>query len=105
MASRNRPGSEKDMLSQQEADVRRGAPGGKRFVGDNAAQSQRARRAQREKVERMAEIDSAERTVQELGTPVSAILAELVQDSLRLARTLVYAPFRIAQAMRRPREA
>jgi hypothetical protein len=53
----------------------------------------------------MAEIDSAERTVQELGTPVSAILAELVQDSLRLARTLVYAPFRIAQAMRRPREA
>ena len=107
MASRNRRFSEKDMYSQQEADVRRGAPGGKRFIGDSAAQSQRARRVQREKVGRMAEIDSAEHRAEELGVPISAILAELVQDSLKLARTLVYAPFRIAQALRRarPREA
>ncbi|BDG06612.1 translation initiation factor IF-2 [Anaeromyxobacter oryzae] len=105
MAVKNRPGSAKDSLARQEADLRRGAPGGKRFIGGTAAQSQRARRAQRETVERMAEIDSAEHRAREIGVPVSAILAELVQDSLRLARTLLYAPFRIAQALRRPREA
>ncbi len=89
----------------QVADLRRGAPGGKRFVGETAAQSQQARRNQREKVERMAEISAAERRATEIEVPVSAILAELVQDALRLARTLVLAPFRIAQAIRRPREA
>ncbi len=103
MAVKNRPGSAKGTLAQQEADLRRGAPGGKRFIGEKAAQSERARRAQREAVERMAEIDSAEHEAAEL--PVSAILAELVQNSLQLARTLVSAPFRIAHALRRPREA
>ena len=105
MAVKHRPGSAKDVMAQQVVDLRRGAPGGKRFVGDTAAQSQRARRAQREKVERMAEIDTAERRAEELGVPISAIFAELVQDTLRLARTLVLAPLRIAQALRRPREA
>ncbi len=105
MAGKNRPGSAKDTLAQQEADLRRGAPGGKRFIGGTAAQSQRARRAQRAAVERMAEVDSAEQRARELGVPISAILAELVQDSLRLVRTLWLAPFRIAQALRRPRTA
>jgi hypothetical protein len=102
MALKNRPGSEKDTMGQQEAQFRRGAPG-KRFIGDTAAQSRGAKRAERDKVERMAEIDAAERRADELGVPVSAILAELVQDVVKLTRTLVTAPFRIAQAVRRAR--
>lgn len=104
--TKNRPNSAKSAMGQQEAAFRRGAPG-KQFIGGSAAQqSKAARQAQRRKVERMAEIDAATRTAEKLGTPVSAILAELVQDTARLARTLTLAPFRIAQAlMRRPREA
>jgi hypothetical protein len=101
---KNRPGSAKRAMGQQEAAFRRGAPG-RQFIGDSAAvQSVTARRAERRKVERMAEIDAATRKAEELGTPVSAIVAELIQDATRLARTLALAPFRIAQAfMRRPR--
>jgi hypothetical protein len=83
------------------AQSRRGAPG-KRFIGETADQSASARRAEREKVERMAEEDTARRRAQE---PLSAILLDLVEDSYRLARTLISAPFRLAQALRRPREA
>lgn len=104
MAAKNRPGSAKETLRQQQAAFRRGAPG-KKFIGDTAEQSRRDHRAQVERVERMAEIDSARRVAEALPVPVTAILAELVQDSLRLARTLWAAPFRIAQALRRPREA
>lgn len=94
-------------MGQQEAAFRRGAPGKQQFIGGaSAKQSQAARQAQRRKVERMAEVDSATRRADELGTPVSAILAELIQDTVRLARTLALAPFRIASALvRRPREA
>jgi hypothetical protein len=102
MAAKQRPGSAKDAMGQQQAAFRRGAPG-KRFVGDRAEQSQEARRVQREKVERMAEIASAERRAEEIGVPVSAILAELIQDTLHLARTLVVAPFRLWHAWRTPR--
>jgi hypothetical protein len=103
---KNRPGSAKSAMGQQEAAFRRGAPG-KQFIGGaSAQQSQAARQAQRRKVERMAEVDSATRRAEALGTPVSAVLAELIQDTVRLARTLALAPFRIAQALvRRPREA
>ena len=103
MAVKNRPGSAKDTFSQQQAAFRRGAPG-KRFVGDRAEQSAHAKEAVREKVERMAEVDAAQHTVERTPVPVSAILAELVQDALRLARSLAFAPFRIAAALRRPRE-
>lgn len=104
MGAKNRPGSAKDSFAQQQAATRRGAPG-KRFIGETAAQSQRARREQTEKVERLVEVDRAERIAEDTPIPISAILAELVQDTLRLARSLVYAPFRIVQAVRRPREA
>ena len=74
---KNRPGSAKRAIGQQEAAFRRGAPG-RQFIGDSgAAQSDAAKRAERRKVERMAEVDAATRTAEELGTPVSAILAEL----------------------------
>lgn len=91
-------------MGQQAAQARRGAPG-RRFIGDTAAQSLQARQAQRKRVERMAEIDGAERRAEALGEPISAILAELVEDAVRLVRTLVAAPFRIAQALRHPARA
>jgi hypothetical protein len=101
MAVKDRPGSARDAMGQQEARTRRGAPG-KRFIGEGAAQSAKARAAERRKVERMAEIDAATHRADEVGTPIAAILAELVEDAVRLARTLVAAPFRIAAALRRP---
>jgi hypothetical protein len=101
---KNRPGSAKSAMGRQEADFRRGAPG-KKFIGETAEQARGAVDAQRKKVHRMAEIASARKVAEELGMPISAILAELVQDSLRLARTLSLTPFRLAQALwRRPRE-
>jgi hypothetical protein len=104
MAVKNRLGPAKEMLRQQQAAFRRGAPG-KKFIGETAEQSRRDHRAEIDRAERMAEVDGARRVAEQTPVPVSAILAELVQDSLRLARTLWLAPFRIAQAMRRPREA
>jgi hypothetical protein len=101
MALRNRPGSARGVMGQQEAAIRRGAPGAKRYVGGAAEQSHAARQAERRKVERMAEVDRANRVAEATGTPVAAILAELVQDSLRLARTFAAAPFRIARAILR----
>jgi hypothetical protein len=100
--ARNRPGSAKNAIRQQEAAFRRGAPGAKQFIGGTAEQSRAAKQAERHKVERMAEIDQAGHVAEEVGTPVSAIVAELVQDSLKLAWTVARAPFRIAQALVRP---
>src|SRR5512138_2547932 len=104
MASKNRPGSAKRAMGVQEAQLRRGAPG-KRFIGETSRQSARARQAEREKVERMAEVDDARHRAEALGIPISAVVAELVQDAARLVRTLVLAPFRIAYALRRPARA
>ena len=104
MAVKNRPGSAKRAMGVQEAQFRRGAPG-KRFIGETAQQSARAREAERERVERMAEVDDARHRAEEAEVPVSAILAELIQDATRLARTLLAAPFRIAHALRRPARA
>jgi hypothetical protein len=87
-------------MGQQLAQSRRGAPG-KRFIGETAEQSASARRAEREKVERMVEEDAARRKAAE---PISAVLMDLVEDTYQLARTLFWAPFRLAQALRRPRE-
>jgi hypothetical protein len=99
--AKNRPGSARDAMGQQQALSRRGAPG-KRFIGETAEQSASARRAEREKVERMVEEDAERRKAAE---PISAILIDLLEDSFRLARTLFWAPFRLANALRRPREA
>jgi hypothetical protein len=53
MASRKRPGSAKRTVAKQEAARKRSAPG-KRFVGETAEQSARARNEERKKVARMA---------------------------------------------------
>lgn len=99
MAVKNGPEAAREAVARQQAQTRRGAPG-KRFIGDRAGQSEAARLAQRKKVERMAERDSAVRRAEAIGTPVMVILAELVQDAVRLTRSLVAAPFRIIQALR-----
>jgi hypothetical protein len=104
MAAKSRPGSAKQALAQQAAGFRRGAPG-KRYVGETATQSARAREGERKRVARMAEIDTAQRRAEAVGEPVSAILAELVQGLWDLAGTIASAPFRIAGALRRAREA
>ena len=105
MASKKRPGSAKRTLAKQEAARKRGAPG-KRFIDETADQSLQARRVERQKVERMAEVDRAHRTVEEVGMPASAVVAELVQDVWRLARTLAVTPYRLYVALRRhPSEA
>lgn len=105
MATTNLPGSSRDRLAQQQADVRRNAPG-KRFIGDTAGQSRADRKAQLERIEKMAEADAAARRAEALEEPLSAILATLVRDTLGLARTLAAAPFRLALAvLRPPREA
>ena len=104
MSNRNQPRSPRDAFGQQRAEVRRGAPG-KRFVGDAAEQSRSDRQAQLARVERMAELDAAERRAEALRVPLRALVMDLVQDSLALARTLATAPFRIAVAVWRPRVA
>ncbi len=109
MASKMRPGAERDTLGQQAAGVRRGAPG-KRFVGERAAQSRQAKREEVARVVRMAEEDARERDherrFEELKQEsVAQIVVELVVDSYRLARTFALAPIRILNALRRSRTA
>jgi hypothetical protein len=100
MASKDvHPGEDKSALRQQAAGFKRGAPG-KRFIGETADQSATAKRTTRKKIERMAEVEAAQRRAEELGEPISAVFAELIADALKLGRTLATAPFRIAAAMR-----
>jgi hypothetical protein len=99
----------KAALGRQRADLRQGARH-KQFVGDDAA-SRAARAAELEKVRLMreergeAEADDRRRAIRR--EPVSAIFSELLNDSFKLARTLVAFPFRMASALRgrRPSEA
>jgi hypothetical protein len=99
MAVKNRPDSARQTLARQKTQTRRGAPG-KRFIGEQAGQSESARLAERHKVERMAERDSATRRAEEIGIPLAAIIAELIENTVRLARSLMAAPFRILGALR-----
>jgi hypothetical protein len=116
----------KAALAQQRAELKRGARG-KAFVGDDSGSSA-GRAAERAKVHRMqeqhereeverrqAEVErrQAEQRAREewarvelereheerMNEPVSAIVADLVSDSLRLARTLLSFPFRMAVAL------
>ncbi len=102
MARKNRPEAAREALARQQARTRRGAPG-KRFVGERAPQRRAARARELRAVARMAEVDAAVHRAEEIGTPVAAIVAELVEDAVRLLRSLVAAPFRIARALRQPR--
>ncbi len=99
MARKNRPGAAKDTMGQQEARLRRRAPG-KRFVGERAGQSREAKRQELDRVVRMAEEHRREELEQ---ASVTGILVELFVDSLRLASSLITAPFRILEAARRGR--
>ena len=102
--ARMRRESSRQAFGQQEAATRRGAPG-RRFVGDANAQRERAVGAERKKVQRMAEIDGAERTAERVGVPVIAMLADVAQSAVRVGSLLVRAPFMIARAFLRAREA
>ncbi len=104
MASKRRRKSAKETLSRQAAGFRRGAPG-KRFIGETSAQSAADHLEEVRRAQRMAEIASARRRAEAVAEPIEAVLAQLVQDAVRLARTVALAPFRIAAAWRRPREA
>jgi hypothetical protein len=114
----------KAALARQRAEVRRGARG-KMHVGDDTG-SAAARAAEREKVHRMQALqreheqqDSpreaenrrqalalsehrryGDRHRERLGEPILALFGELLADSLRLARTFVLLPFRLASALR-----
>lgn len=92
-----RPGSAKDVVGLDSARMRRGAPG-RRFVGDRAAQAREARQQELERVHQMVEDDRREKRDE---ASIPGILADLVVDSLRLARAIVAAPFRILEAVRR----
>ncbi len=84
-------------MGQEAARLRRGAPG-KRYVGERAGQARQARRQELERVVRMAEEHHHEELRE---ASVTGILVELVVDSLRLASSLITAPFRILEAARR----
>ena len=120
----------KTALGQQRAQLRRGSRH-KDFVGQDTGAAE-ARAAELAKVRKMQAEERARETRvaiqrvqsreiehaygeaeqedvrrERLAEPVSIILADLVSDSLRLARTLVGLPFRLLAALRghRPREA
>ncbi len=101
MATKNRPRAAKDAVGQEAASLRRGAPG-KRFIGERQAQSREARRQELDRVVRMAEEHHREELRE---ASVTDVLVELFVDSLRLASSLITAPFRILQAVRRGRRA
>jgi hypothetical protein len=89
----------KAALGQQRAELRRSARG-KTHIGDDTG-SAAARAAERAKVYRMQEIRHAEEESARLPEPLAAVVADLIADSLKLARTLVSLPFRIASALAR----
>lgn len=103
MANKMRPGSERNALGQEAANLRRGAPG-KKFIGERAAQSRQAKREELARVTHMVEEAADARRREELESEsVVGILAGLAVESFRLARAFVLAPFRIIEAVRRAR--
>ena len=102
MARKSWPGAARQAVGREAAELRRSAPGGKRFVGDRAGRSRSARRAQAERVERMAEEHRAE---ERAAASLPGLAASVLVDSLRLAAAILAVPLRLAQAMRRARQA
>jgi len=88
----------KAALAQQRAETRRGAHG-KAHIGDHTG-SAAARAAERAKVRRLQEVQHARQEVERLRVPVSALLIDIVADAVRLARTVVTLPLRLAMALR-----
>jgi hypothetical protein len=85
----------KTALGQQRAGIRQGARH-QQFVGSGPS----GREAELAKVRRMQEIQHARAEKEQLEQPVSALVADLVGDTMRLARTLIAFPFRMAAALR-----
>ncbi|HEY6101422.1 MAG TPA: translation initiation factor IF-2 [Anaeromyxobacter sp.] len=104
MATKKRPRSARETVARRQAEARRGAPG-KRFIGERAEQGAAARRVELKKVARMAEAESAARREEAVARPVAEILAELIENTVRLVRTIAGAPLRIVLAIRQPRTA
>jgi hypothetical protein len=88
----------KATLGQQRAALRRGARG-KVHIGDDDG-SAAAKATVRAKVRQMQASHAARMAAERLQEPLSTILADLVTDTLRLARTLMSVPFRMAAALR-----
>ncbi|HET6438220.1 MAG TPA: translation initiation factor IF-2 [Anaeromyxobacter sp.] len=102
MARKNRPGAAREAVGREAAALRRGAPGGKRYVGERGGQARAARRAQAERVVKMAEQAADERRAEERASASLAGLAvSVIVESFRLAGVLVLAPVRILNALRR----
>ncbi|HEX9291716.1 MAG TPA: hypothetical protein VF904_19535 [Anaeromyxobacteraceae bacterium] len=93
----------KAALAQQRADTRRGARG-KAHIGDDTG-SAAARAAERAKVRRMQEVQHARGEVERLRQPLSVLLVDIVADAVRLTRTVVTIPLRMALALRGHRPA
>lgn len=104
MANKMRPGSQRDVMGQEAANLRRGAPG-KRFIGERAAQSRRARSDELARVTQMAEhateVKEARQREERASESVVEILMGLAVESYRLAKSFAFAPFRIMDAVRR----
>ena len=85
----------KTAMGQQRAGIRQGARH-QQFVGSGPS----GREAEVAKVRRMQEIQHAREERAHVEQPVSALVADLVGDAMRLARTLIAFPFRMAVALR-----
>jgi hypothetical protein len=85
----------KTVMGQQRASFRQGARH-KQFIGANIGATS-GRQAELAKVRELQEIQRAHATEPK---PISELVADLVGDSIRLARTLVAFPFRLAMALR-----
>ena len=101
--SKHRRLDPKATLGQQRAELRRGARG-KVHIGDEDG-SAAAKAAERAKVRLMQEQHAAKMAAERRHESLSAILADLITDSLKLARTLLSVPFRLAAALRGRSEA
>jgi len=103
MANKMRPGSQRNVVGQEAANLRRGAPG-KRFIGERAAQAREAKQEELAKVTQLAgEAAEARRREELADESVVGILVGLAVESYRLARAFALAPFRIVDAVRRTR--
>lgn len=106
MANKMRPGSQGNVLGQEAANLRRGAPG-KRFIGERAAQAREAKQEELAKVTQLAgeaaQAAEARRREERAEESVVGILVGLAVESYRLAKAFALAPFRIVDAVRRTR--
>ena len=91
-------GDSKAVLAQQRSQLRRNARGKARIGEDGGAAAGQA--AERAKVRRLRELQQAEMKAARLRRPLPSMVADLVIDAARLARTLFALPFRLAVALR-----